>query len=146
MQLGFYLEEGKEEDLPPGRSDDCGEEESGSVIIAKNFPLSLFLSLLSLFLFLTSIFLPFEGRRIIERKEKDKRKEKKEREKRNYFARSHLTLIWKYLENLTRLRFEIYCGKKWRDGIRSSVRGSTVPGAFTRGNRTKDRIHAFCFA
>ena len=50
---------------------------------------------------------------------------------------SNLTGFWKLFWN-TRLRFE-NCGKIHGMGLGLLVRGSTVPAAFNRGNRTKDQ-------
>ena len=53
------------------------------------------------------------------------------------FRESNLTGFWKLFWN-TRLRFE-NSGKIHGMGLDLSVRGSTVPAAFNRGNRTKDQ-------
>ena len=53
------------------------------------------------------------------------------------FRDSNLTGFWKLFWN-TRLHFE-NCGKIHGMGLDLSVRGSTVPAAFNRGNRTKDQ-------
>ena len=106
-----------------------------TVIIAKFFLLVLSFPSLCL----SSLYLPFEGE-IKDRKRRENEK-KKERE-RNSFANVSLDLNF---ENILKLLASVlkYLREKWRDGIRSSVRGSTVPGAFTRGNQTKIEFMPF---
>jgi hypothetical protein len=110
-----------------------------SVIVAKIFlfPFSLFP-----LLFPFSPFFPFWR----EKRKKEERRERKKERKETLLQGLTWPLFEKDFENLTHLYFLKNLWEKWRDEIRSSVRGPTIPGAFTRGNWTKDWIHAFYFA
>ena len=61
---------------------------------------------------------------------------------RNEFRESNLTKVLKIVLKINSTSVLKICGKILWNGIRLSVRGSTVPGAFTRGNWTKDQLRA----